>query len=360
MNLLITAFIIPSILLINLGNSQQEQSFNLASFINANMTVFNKSFPNCEKEKTYFTSVTKDLIVKSDGKEIGHLLVFDNNQGYITISNDMVVLDHNYSHGLDNLKECFASSLNYDGSNYYSEVGTLIHSKSPHLYGGNSIVDDFYWHADVSFTSQKVRTLEQDLDGSYSTRTDTSNAVFHNKTTWSTSQIDDQECGPLALANLLWTYKINNVVDLTMGAETSYDLAYSLRDYVNYSPTSGVYFSDILYGDNYFSSTGYYLDYTNVVNGISDTLSTTPLIGFYSHHNTGHFALVTGKGNSVYTVIFGIKFYTYWDITNTWDDRCNYNGEYLGCKFWVDNQYILWGFVLKDPLGNVVPLVTNS
>jgi hypothetical protein len=330
---------------------------DLKDFINANIEEFNKASVAEDKEVTDFKMVTRDYVVTNEGKEIGQLLVFDNNKGYVVISNENSIIDHNYAKGLDNIYSYDGQSLEYNGFEYLSPTGFVVHTKANRHVSGGSIVDDFNWHASTSFNS-KVRYLEQDLDSSYSTLTNTTNAVFHNKTTWSTTQ-NENDCGPLALANLLWTYKINNVVDLTMGATSSSSLAYSLRSYLNYDPNTGVAFTDILYGDNYFSSTGYYLDYTNVVNGIADTLATTPLIGAYSHGD-GHFALVTGKGKSVYKKILGINFYTYWDITNTWSSRYSYQDGYLKCKYWVDNQYITMGFVLKDPNGNVVPLVTNS
>ena len=330
---------------------------NLKDFINANIGEFNKSSKDEDKEETDFESVTREYAVKGDGEEIGRLLVFDDNKGYIVISKENAIMDHNYLRGLDNLSACDGEYLEYNGFEYLSPSGKVVHTKVKRNASGGVIEDDFYWHSNTTFNN-KTRYLEQDLDPSYSTLTNTSSAVFHNKTTWSTDQ-EENDCGPLALANLLWTYKINNVVDLTMGATSSADLAYSLRSYLNYNPVTGVIFSDMLYGDNYFSSTGYYLDYTNVINGISDTLATTPLIGAYSHVD-GHIVLVTGKGKSVYKKILGINFYTYWDITNTWYDRSSQINNRPLCKYWVDNQYITMGFVLKDPNGNVVPLVTNS
>lgn len=336
--------------------TKSQTRFNLKDFINSHIEEFNKPSKDCEKEETSFTYITRDFVIKNNSIEIGHLFVFDDNKGYIAISNENAVMDHNYLHGLDYLSSCADDVLIFDGTKYYTEDGRMIHSKNTCLYANSNIVDNFYWHADSNFTTQKTRYLEQDLDGYYLTRTNITNAVYHNKLTWSTEQ-NTNDCGPLALANLIWTYKVNNVVDLSMGATSSSELAYTLRTYVNYNPNTGVYFSDILYGDNYFSSTGYYLDYTNVANGISDTLATTPLIGFYSKDNTGHFALVTGKGNSIYASIFGINFYTYWDITNSWSDRYNWDDDYLTCKYWVDNQYIMYGFVLKDSDGNVVSLV---
>ena len=332
--------------------------YSLKELINSNISEFNKMTDGCDKEETFFEKVSKDFVVTNEGKNIGHLLVFDDNQGYITISNENVILDHNYSRGLDNIEFCTDSFLEFDGVSYSSSDDKVVHQKvNPNAYAG-TIENDFYWHADSSFYVPKTRYLEQDLDPSYSTPTSTIDATFHNKTTWSTYQGSDPDCGPLALANLLWTYKLNGVVDLTMGATSSSSLAYSLRSYLNYNSTYGVIFTDMLYGDDYFSSTGYYLDYTNIANGISDTLSTTPIIGAYSHVD-GHFALITGKGKSVYKVILGIKFYTYWDITNTWHDRTDKVNGYYCCKYWVDNQYLAYGFVLKDPNGNVVPLVNS-
>lgn len=130
---------------------------------------------------------------------------------------------------------------------------------------------------------------------------------------------------------------------------------------MNYTSDKGIWYSDILYAENYFSSTGYYLDYTDVTNGIADTLATTPLIGYYldvaNAGFNGHFALVTGKGKSVYQKIMWMTFYTHWDITNTWFDKNSTSNGYLDCKYWIDNQYIMFGFVLKDPQGKVVPLI---
>jgi hypothetical protein len=75
----------------------------------------------------------------------------------------------------------------------------------------------------------------------------------------------------------------------------------------------------------------------------------------------GHYALVTGKGRSVYASIFGIKIYTSWDIVNTWSDysyaRADINGSsYPNWKYWIDNQYLYYGWTLRNSNGTVVSL----
>jgi len=74
-------------------------------------------------------------------------------------------------------------------------------------------------------------------------------------------------------------------------------------------------------GVNDFLSDGYCLDYINVANGVADNLEISLVIGFYNYtknwKTTGHAALLTGKGRSVYSQFLGIKIWTSWDITNT-------------------------------------------
>ena len=63
----------------------------------------------------------------------------------------------------------------------------------------------------------------------------------------------------------------------------------------------------MLLGKEFFGDTGYYIDYCDVTNGISDTLRNAPLIGMYCDYGTGHYALVSGKGRSLYKKILGIS-----------------------------------------------------
>lgn len=52
--------------------------------------------------------------------------------------------------------------------------------------------------------------------------------------------------------------------------------------------------------------------------------------------------------------------WTSWDIVNTWEDhnsRDYINGvSYPSYKYWVDNQNIYFGYVLRNKDGNAVSL----
>lgn len=183
-----------------------------------------------------------------------------------------------------------------------------------------------------------------ELDRSYITATNTSLTQWNNWNTHSTYQGPYNTCGPIALANLLWTYKTMDIVDLTKGASSSAALAETLKSYLSYNDDFGTNPLNIVPGmNNFLKNTGYAIDYINVVNGIQNDLYNGPIVGLYSSATiweTAHLVLVTGKGRSLYQRILWVDFYTSWDITNTWETK-NSNGtpEY---KYWVDNQYI-WG-----------------
>ena len=77
-----------------------------------------------------------------------------------------------------------------------------------------------------------------ELDAPYSSLTNTSSTTWGNWDTHSTYQGPYNTCGPVALANLLWTYKIRGI-DLTQGASSSSDLVEIIKPYVNYSDNYG-------------------------------------------------------------------------------------------------------------------------
>ena len=281
----------------------------------------------------------------------------ENIDGYLTSDYDNNIIDQNFKCNIDK-KLLNSDDIFYKNKSYFSD-GEIIISKNISVTGESSVSDDFYYHADQEFVDKKDRFLNYELDSNYSTKTTiNSDTVFKNKIIWSTYQTGG-DCGPLALANLLWTYKVNNIIDLTKNCKDSQALADLIQPFVNYNKVmSGVTFRDMLLGKEFFGDTGYYIDYCDVTNGISDTLKNAPLIGMYCDYGTGHYALVSGKGRSLYKKILGISYYTSWDITNTWKKarQCD-NYWYMKQKYWVDNKYIVSGYVLRDKNKNVVPLL---
>ena len=319
--------------------------------ISNNIDVFNKKSEDGTKEETFFSKATSYYNIMSwdDDKIAGTMVVFDNNNGYITISNDYYLVDYDYNQGFELIGENKNSRNIYYLAHMYSfSKELLIKAVEAH---GSSIYDEFYWHGDYDWASEKTRYLLNEYDSFYTTQVNTSIAYYKNKTTWSTTQGSNNYCGAFALANLLWTYKYNQVLDITGGATTSYALAWTIKEVVGDTAST----SDMLNVNSlpFIASTGYYIDYwTDLVN----PLDTAPVVTLYNQGLPGHYALVTGKGESLYGTFLWMNIYTNWDITNTWHDRFSYNGNYLACKYWVDHLRSTMGFVLKNSSGNVVAL----
>lgn len=351
---LITALVASS-LQTNFKNKEQD----LFQLINENIALFNQETIDADKKETNFSYLRNIINVKDkiDGNDVGKILVFDDNAGYLFISNKNEVLMESYENGLPDSYSKY-ETLFYDGINLFDIQMSNITNKETNFCGKN-ISEAFHSHYDSTFTSAKTRNLLSDWDPQYATLTDTSLATFGNKTTWSTYQSKSYNCGPLAIANLLWTYKINNVVDLTQGYTSSSNLSNALESYCNTTSTYGTTTAGML-GINDFLTGGYHLDYINVTNGVADNLEISPIIGEYNYNPAdGHFALITGKGKSLYKKVLWMDLYTSWDIVNTWSDRYDYSINYPKCKYWVDNQYITYGYCLRDSNDNQVPLNNN-
>ncbi len=335
-------------------SAQTTDIFQLGDLIDENINKFNESTD--EKEETFFSSVTSTINVYDLNNEsfLGVMIIFDQNSGYLFVNKDFELIDHNYEHGLTNY-DSSSEILYYDTTSYYDVDKVSIYKRDFNSYSRSDISSKFHWHADEDFMSAKSRYLISDFDSSYTTLAINDNTAYKNKVTWSTYQGSNNNCAPLAIANLLWTYKVNNVVDLTNGASSASVLASNLESYVGYT-SSGTLDANIPNASDYFSGTGYYISSCNVVNGISDTLGTAPLIACYHETiiTTGHTVLVTGKGYSIYNSFFNIK--TSWDICNTWYGRYTYSSGYLRCKYWVDNEYITSGYALRNSEGEVVAL----
>ena len=329
---------------------------DLFALINENIDLFNQENEAFDKKETSFSYLRNIIEIKDISRinSIGKILIFDSNEGFLFVSNDYEVLIEEYEHGFpDAYSE--SETLFFDGLSFFDDNMNVAFVKNHSLYGGD-VTEAFHSHYDSTFTSAKTRSLLSEWDPQYATLTDTTNSTYNNKTTWSTYQSEGYNCGPLAIANLLWTYKNNNVVDLTQGYLTSSSLSSALESYCHCSSNNGTTFYDML-GVNDFLTNGYTLDYIDVANGVADNLSISPVIGLYSYNlNDGHFSLITGKGRSVYQKVLWMTFYTSWDIVNTWYSRNNYFGNYPRCKYWVDNQYITFGYCLRDSNNNQVPL----
>lgn len=318
---------------------------SVATLISENIDLFNLPVED-GKEETYFTQTQYIVPIFDESKsEIGTLITFDDNDGYFMYSKDNVILEYNYHEGFPLDLSKYPEGIVKDMNGYYSLRGKLIYSIELPLYGAGVNFQDkiFYRHNNADF-NKKTRHLLYELDKKYQTPVNISLAQWGNWDTHSTDQ-EGNSCGPIALANLLWTYKTMGIVDLTKGSTNSKVLAERLKPYLSYNETFGTNPLNIVPGMNDFlRNTGYAIDSIDVTNGIQDNLNNGPIVGLYSSATiweTAHLVLVTGKGRSLYKTILWVDFYTSWDITNTWHDK-SADGKPPTYKYWVDNQYI-WG-----------------
>ena len=350
MNILFLSFV-PIILFansfcFNFGEiTDKSTNYNIFEVINNNISIFNEESEDGTKPKTNYKTVTNFYTVYSpfDSSKIGVLLIFDVDKGYLSIDNNYHILDSNYYSGISLVGEKkHVDSIYYFNHEYSFERDKLLEKVT--LKAG-SVVDYFHWHSDSSWTSEKQRNLLLEHDSYYATLVDTTQATYYGNTTWSTYQAASGPCGSIAVANLLWTYKINNSVDLTGGVSSSYYLSTAISMFV---PDNACFYELNDINDSLLSGTGYSLDYISNTSAISTFLTHAPVIALYNaSSNDGHYALVTGEGESLYKTILWINLYTTWDIVNTWYDRYSYNSGYLSCKYWVDRQYATWCFYLK-------------
>lgn len=360
MNLIVP--IITSLLSITLLPQKTPINWELISIINNNIDLFNAVGCDGYKQRTYFDKITHsfDLYAPSSNEKIGTTIIFDDNQGYLSFNLSYEILDHNYESGFTtHYSEIKSNMLYYDGINYFDD-SNIVHSKfNINSYYGEGVNEQFYWHADETFMSQKDRELLTEISPQYATRAKiTSNTVFGNKIVWSGFQGSEPSCAQIALANLLWTYHINDKISLPDGCTTYYTTFGKIRSAVDYDINVGTVSTNIENVNNILTDKNYRIDDVSVINGISDTLEQGPLVALYSWLGDGHYVIVTGKGRSVYTKVLGISFYTSWDICNTWYDMENTNNGYIGYKYWVDNQYIVAGWQLEyKENGNIVSLL---
>lgn len=343
---------------------------NLITLISASFFVNAKNYvPDVESslevrakksENLGFNELSKQVKVFAMNKneQIGQLLIFDQNKGFLLISNDNEVMVESFNKGLSTTFEAIPDKLFFDGRSIKTNENVSVWLKNNSQYGfGNGISDKFHRHTEINFFSSKTRYLLKDWDPMYHIPVNTDDTDFKGKRTWSSKQTIQNGCAAFALANLLWTYKINNIVDLTQDYVTSSELANFFHD--TYLDPNSVYGTWAYNVDNINSwlTNGYYIDYVDVSNGISDNLENAPIIGDYISDFEGHFALVTGKGRS----LFGIKIYTSLDIVNSWGNYdyeiADSDSSYPIWKYWVDNQYICFGWTLRDSNGDVVKLL---
>ena len=347
-----------------LGSSQcffDLENKSISKMIKDNITEFNKLQSGSGKSETFFREVSAIYnVLNEDNKHLGEIIFFDDNDGYIFIGNDNVIRNHNYECGFSvNILEVGVSYLVFDGINYYDNYKNLVHSKIDNFVGG-SIDDHFYWHGNTAFMTQKERELLTELSPEYDTLAKvTSSSTFGDKIMWSHYQTGNN-CAQVAIANLLWSYKLNDKITLPTYCGTYDYLLEAVTDFVPLDSEEGTLTTSINIINDMLGGFDYVVDYVNVANGISDTLKYGPMIGFYAETATsiGHFAMVTGKGRSVYQKILGIPIYTSWDIVNSWHAYDLKTNGYITHKYWVDNQYIYFGWQLEyNSTGYIVPLI---
>lgn len=342
-----------------------EKEPSLKEIISNNIDIFNLPEEN-GKVRTYFNEVSSSLDVYDKNKnKFGEIIIFDNNEGYLFYSLNNEIIKESYDEGIPFSYQELKGKVIYSNNCYMDMSYNVIYDLSISQNYAGKINDQFHSHVDESFTKEKKRIMLTEWDSKYNTLTDNGSCEFKNKITWSTEQGNTLHCCQIAFANLLWTYKVNNVVDLTNKATSSSELENMFTKYLDYNDQRGTNELSVTnitnYIKDYYPNSGYYIDYINVANGISDNLKIAPIIGFYSTGvNEGYFVMITGKGKSSYKKILGVNLWTSWDIVNTWEDynsRDYINGvSYPSYKYWVDNQNIYFGYVLRNKDGNAVSL----
>jgi len=336
------------------------KNIEIADLISGNMSEYNKAEPG-GKPATKFERISKKLeVLDFKRKNIGEILIFDDNKGFIFYSNDYFIIKESYENGLPfDYRNIEDDKVIYDNNSFMNLSFDVLFSSKIEASGNNPSGYHFYSHTNSTFTSSKERIMLTEWDYQYNTLTSTSSCEYADKITWSTYQGDSAHCCQLALANLLWTYKVNGIIDLTNNASSASELELQFTQYLLYDDSFGTWELSVPNVNQYFNThypnSGYHIDFINVANGISDNLESAPLIGYYNDgtiNGNGHFVLVTGKGKSLFQKILGIKFWTSWDIVNTWYDQSSsiIIGEisYPAHKYWIDNQYINVGYALKN------------
>ncbi len=158
------------------------------------------------------------------------------------------------------------------------------------------------------------------------------------------------DCGVIAIMNLLYSYKLSDVVDFTKN-KTPTEMKEELRVLTNWKGNivgEGMLPFDMVRGCcQYIDNENYYLN-----------ASATPDdeifgIGLYSNfkiHKTAHFALIVGSAEQYYFWIFK----TYWDIVVSWkpnvaDDKIPESIENVSsCYHVIDKQYLVSRYYLYD------------
>lgn len=342
-----------------------EKEPSLKEIISNNIDIFNLPEEN-GKVRTYFNEVSSSLDVYDKNKnKFGEIIIFDNNEGYLFYSLNNEIIKESYDEGIPFSYQELKEKVIYSNNCYMDMSYNVIYDLSISQNYAGGLNEKFHSHVDESFTKEKNRIMLTEWDSKYYTKVDIESCKFKNKITWSTEQGNTLHCVQIAFANLFWTYKINNIVDLTNNAASSSELEKMLTKYLEYDNATGTKVLSIPNITNYikehYPDSGYYIDYIDVTNGISDNLKIAPIVGSYSYNNEGHAVLVTGKGKSLHKKVLGVSIWTSWDIVNSWS---GYNTPYVingnlypSYKYWIDNQYIYWGFALRDKKGNAVSLL---
>ena len=159
------------------------------------------------------------------------------------------------------------------------------------------------------------------------------------------------DCATCASVDLLFTYKLSGKCDLTKGLTVTKlrEKLEGLQKWQQNIAHEGTLPSDFVAGMNdWISDSPYRIKLSQ-----SGLNFTDPFIGLYSNVNvagTAHYAMTVGRAKSKAFWFFN----TYWRIIVSW--KRNYNSKddvpwswwykYLQCFYLVDEQYVLYSYVL--------------
>ncbi len=289
----------------------------IVKLINENIEVLKNEYQNYYQETWEMTKVeSATKLYDQNDQYLGYFFSFD--VGYLSVTKDFRLIEINT---VDQSPLIFPKEKTYMISNgYYYKKGNQYRPNSSLTTDQHTLPGEALINSEI-FTplNDKINTTNFEVTQSVAKDLKTSNQKTGKYQVYTHYQ-STTDCGPQAGINLVYTYKLSGVKDIT-NINNVYTGLTTMREKMNFKTDGKKYFGLSFLGVwpwEFSSGLKNFLPEKYTVIQPEYMQYEAPSVALYYNlnvANTAHFAMVIGEARSKNFWIF----HTYYDIVSTWN-----------------------------------------
>jgi len=333
---------------------------DVINFINQNISILRDEYSEAFGEEWNLNYYVSNIELYDRNDELSaFMIVFDN--GYLTVGTDLNLYEIE-TEGVPPLIDI--TSRNYlIGNNYYIKVDDVFVPNTlsaprldtvdiQSLFDGSGIYKSLNANNTGALTNFKITNSIADDLSDY-------NGQKGKYKIYTRNQGPYNDCGAQAAINLLYTYELSGISNITKSRNSDNELN-AMRAFMNWTPEGRYYLVTTFYGiwpSEIVAGMEEYLPSKYMVLSGDFDFADLPVIGLYYNANvvsTAHNAVIIGSAQSDAWWIFKTNF----DIISTWFENYTHISGVIGTKkpatpsyYYVESAYRQNVFMIEVSTG---------